>query len=211
MRRSSSTRSIRPLVVAAALLVVPATLGATETLEASLATELELARGSEIYLVLDVETGRLEIRSRGLTLDGVEVRRLGVRSWSSLLDPDRTLDAALPAAVTITRSAPQRRRIVLAGDAVGTASEDSEPSPGLSTIAVDGRFACLLDNGWLLEVRDRADRDSFWRSFWQQLARPFGARVDARRQYPTLVLEMETEDVERLRHLFRRDRAILVR
>ncbi|MDX1642721.1 MAG: hypothetical protein R3244_00040 [Thermoanaerobaculia bacterium] len=217
MRRSFSTSLARltalgrfvPAACTLALLASP--LPAAETLAESLAAELELARGSEIYLLIDTEGARLEVRSRGLVLDRVDIRRLGVKAWGPLLGARHDTDVELPTRSTITRGAPQRREIVVGGEAANGAGNGDDTPPAMTTPAVVGSYACVLDNGWLLQVRDHGEGDGLWGRLWEELSDPFDSRPASRDSHPTLVIELDTADTERLRHLFRRDRALLIR
>lgn len=218
MRRSfsislaRSTRLAPALLAACALaLVASSPSPAAETLAESLAAELEIAQSSEIYLLVDIEGARLEVRSRGLVLDRVDIRRLGVRAWGPLLGGRDDGGVALPALSKVTRGAPQRREIVVGGETAVGAAGDGETPPAMTTPAVVGSYACLLDNGWLLQIRDHGTGDGLWRRLWNQLSDPFGPRPAARDSDPTLVIQLDTADAERLRHLFRRDRALLIR
>lgn len=214
MRRSFSTerRLTATVALALTLLAAPTFAG---TLEESLAAEVELARSSDLYLLVDTGKRELAIKAHGLVLDGFEIRRLGVRSWGPLLRGAASLPEDLPPVSTITRSAPQRREIVIGGASQATTpdevTEAAGPPIGLATPPVTGTYACLLDNGWLLEIRDHGENGRFWRRLWSQLSHPFASRRATRQSAPTLVVELATEDAERLRHLFRRDTAILVR
>lgn len=212
MRRSFSTEWLRPTALLLALTVAsaPAVAG---TLEASLVAEIDLAESSDLYLLLDTGSGTISIKARGLTLDGVEIRHLGLRAWGPLVGGATPLPGDLPPVLTITRSAPQRREIVVGGEPAASASADAAAVPaGLASSPATGSYACLLDNGWLLEVRDHGeDGPGFWRRLLRGLAHPFASPRGKRLQDPTLVVELSTADAERLRHLLRRDTAILVR
>lgn len=211
MRRSFSISYAAVVLAAVLLALVPAPTRAAETLADSLAAELELARGSAVYLVVDVEQARLEVRSRGVVLDQVPIRRLGLRSRQPLLATRHDAATDLPAVVKIARSAPQRREIVIAGNSQDGTGGASEGPPALATPTVDGHYACLLDNGWLLQLRDRGEGSGFWRRLRKSLSDPFARVPGPRTDRPALVIELASGDAKRLRHLFRRDRTLLIR
>lgn len=209
MRRSFSTSCLATTLVAAGLALGPVPGRAAESLEQSLETELDVAQKNELYLLLDIEAATLEIKSRGFVLDEVPVHRVGIRTWSPLLGDGDTVD--LPSVVTVTRSATQRREIIIAGHSEATGESDSARPSGLAVQPATGSYGCVLDNGWLLEIRDHGEGGGFWSRLWSELSNPFATRAAKRGSNPTLVVELATDDAERLRHLFRRDTPMLIR
>jgi hypothetical protein len=175
--------------------------------------ELALARGPGIYLVVDVGSARLSIRSRAMELDSIGLR--GVRTaWQG-----DGLTAGLPPAIDVpavwhVSEAPngEWRRVVAPAELTpytdGATAVDSgagsRPSPTPGPTRPD-RFVVPTDSGWRFAVTTSV-RDVVPVGGWRRIVRGWRRVLGAPDPGvpPTLVLVVtEPEDARRLVHLFR--------
>ena len=214
MRRSFSTSALL-----ACLWLPAAAAGAAESLEASLREELRIARGTEVYLLVDAERARLEVRSRGLVLDAAPIRRLALDVPGRRAGSGDDVRRRLPAAFVIQRGAPRRRELVLpetepgepSGQPPGEATERPDrPLLGLGEPSAGEIYTADLDGGWRVEIRGGGGA-GFWRRFWNGLADPLTTTLSGDPDRPLIVIELARDDADRLRHLWSRGRELLVR
>jgi len=182
--------------------------------------ELALARGPEVYLVVDAGASRLSIRSRAMELDAVALATVRAAWQGEGVTAGSPPTVEVPAVWRVTEApAGDWRRVVAPAELTpyadgGTAGEPAvvdlrSPTPGLSR---PDRFVVPTDSGWRLAVATSVGDVvpvGGWRRVvrgWRRVLRRADAPVP-----PTLVLVVtDPEDVQRLVHLFRAGTAVLL-
>lgn len=190
------------------------------------AVELEVARKPGLYLVVDAAAGKLEVRSRGLTLDAaallgaevrfyrpawgeVEVRELPAGGWRVATDA--------PAEYRQVVAPLELRPYPEAADAGGGGAATGGPMPAAGTASAAGAvepptsYRVQLEEGWELRIGPGMPEAGWVRRLGSTLSRGWWAwRGRPQPAPPTLVLVLEAGDAQRLHHLFRAGLPILL-
>lgn len=186
--------------------------------------ELELARGREIYLLVDPPGRQLQVRARGMVLDTVSLSEAIVQSMTPFLDSGDPPRVEMPAVWHVTQAPEDTWRRVIAPPTLRPYTEEEEPTPrpkeagptpthtpSPTPVVVPPDYELTLDSGWRLEVtseppsRFGSRLGSAIASGWRRLlGRPQETGP------PRLVLVMGAEDARRVRHLFIPGTAILL-
>ncbi len=219
--RSALAFTCTSLLVAAGALAQDAAPAAQRAVE----LELELARTKDVYLVVDPESRRFEVRSRGLVLDVAPLEAVTVKALVPLFGPGSRPEIELPAVWHVTEPPADTWRRVIAPPELRpyTEDEEEEPTPAPDAgppptrtptptpVEVPPDYTLTVDAGWQVEVTTEAPLGFGGRlagavaSGWQRLK---GAEPGVE---PTrLVLTMTADDARRVRHLFQPGMAILL-
>ena len=177
--------------------------------------ELALARRPGLYLVLDLEHGRLLVKARGMELDQAPVTdaRLVVPAAA---EGGASVDLPkLPAVWRVAHPPSENWRQVVAPPTLVPYREDEEPPLSSASASSEppppAQYRVELDNGWTLAVGSspptRLGRRLLarLRSGWDRLrGRPAVTRP------PMLVVQTSADNARRLVHVFRPGLAILL-
>jgi hypothetical protein len=222
VRASSCSERCR-LGAAAALALstlAPPCLGQTASPECVRTAELEteLAKRPALYLALDIDALRLEVKVRGTTLSEVPVLDLSRLVFSGLLEPGRSPTLTAPAVWTVVEGPGDTDRETIAPTTLRPYSEDEEESAA-SPAATKPKgeaekpatYRVQLDVGWQLYLVNEPPRLGWFRRFgaairdgWQRLQGEEPAHP------PLVTLVVAPADAQRLHHLFRTGMPILV-
>jgi hypothetical protein len=178
--------------------------------------EAELAARRDVYLVVGVESGVLEIRVRGVTLERIPVATVHAFERRRLVDGEGASQLEVPHLFVTAATINLVERRVVAPETLQPWSEGAE-----STLRASGEdpkpqapssYDVPLEGGWILEVRqERVDLSTSgklleaFRDLWLRAA---GARDRDRR--PTVQLVLDDASAKRLHHLFVKGAAILL-
>ncbi len=187
------------------------------------AVELEagLAKKPDLYLVLDPPARRLRVKVRGIELASVELVELSQLVFRPLLGRGEAPPLTAPAVWTVIEGPGDSDRETIAPTTLRPYSEEEEreepatPSrpvaPPKGDEAKPSSFRVELDTGWQLYLVNESPKLGWLRRFgaavrdgWLRIRR------SAPPHPPLVVLVVRPEDAQRLHHLFRTGRAILV-
>ncbi len=217
MRRSTSTS------LAAALFLFGASAGhaaaSPEALRArTLEIEAGLAKTPAIYIYLDPAKKLLEVRSRGMALDRVELQGVTTLHHHPLFGGADPQPLEIPGVWTVDQGPGDLSREVIAPEALRpyvpedereeteTTSQDNKPVPDAPS-----QYFVPLTNGWALAVLDRAPRSSFYHRFAQAVKNGWNDLFGEDSPHPPLVaLSMSAADAQRMHHVFRSQLPVLV-
>jgi hypothetical protein len=240
-RRSRSARASSSTSAVAVVALLCATLasGAARAAEGASAMpplaalriaefETALAKGKGIYLVLDPRAGRLTVKSRGLTLDSVEIGELALLEFRPLLFKGDAPELIAPTVWKITEGPGDSDRETIAPPELRPYSEEEEPEPEPAPPPAGGgapapakkkpeemekpsSYRVSLDNGWQLFITPEAPRGSFFRRLGAAVKDGWLRFKGRTTEHPPLVaLVMPAPSGQRLHHLFRTGTEILV-
>lgn len=178
--------------------------------------EAELASKRDVYLVVGLESGDLEIRVRGVTLErfpveavsAFETRRLaGTQHGTQLEVPHVFITAATISLVDRKVVAPEKLEPWSEGAESARRVAGDDPKP-----LTPSSYDVPLEGGWILEVRqERVDFSTTGRvleAFRDGWSRVFGDRDHDRR--PTVRVVMDQASATRVHHLFKKGTAIML-
>lgn len=189
--------------------------------------ETALAREPKIYLVLDPGSRRLDIKSRAMVLEQVELKTLLLLEFQPLFSQARIPELAAPTLWKVTQGPGDTDRETIAPVELRPYSEEEEkeePAPAAATgspaapvkkkpdeTTIPTSYRATLDNGWQIYVTADEPAASFFRRFaasvrdgWQRLR---GAEPE---HPPLITLVVTPAAAQRLHHLFRSGTEILV-
>ncbi len=189
--------------------------------------ETALAREPRIYLVLDPGSRRLDIKSRAMVLERVELTALLLLEFQPLFSDHRSPGLSAPTLWKVTQGPGDTDRETIAPAELRPYSEEEEqeePAPaapaGTSAAPVQKKpdettiptsYRATLDNGWQIYVTAEAPQSSFFRRFAASVRDGWQRLRGAEPQHPPLVtLVVAPAAAQRLHHLFRSGTEILV-
>ena len=203
----------------------PAALGFLRAIE----FETALAREPRIYLVLDPAGRHLDIKSRAMLLERVEIQALLLLEFQPLFVRSASPELSAPTVWKVTQGPGDTDRETIAPLELRPYSEEEErEEPVAPTAAVPSSAAgpatkkpdetpiptsyrATIDNGWQIYVTAEPPRSSFFRRFaaavydgWQRL------RGREPQHPPLITLVVAPAAAQRLYHLFRSGTEILV-
>jgi hypothetical protein len=222
--RASSCSS---LLLAASLLATPAVAAGAAPAARLRQVELEteLAKKPDLYLVLDAEGRRLEVRARNLTLTAIELAEVAVLTFQPMFGRGRAappLEA--PSVWRVTEGPGDADRETIAPTTLRPYSDEEEveepapatgaparPAPAPGDAQKPASYRVGLDNGWQLLLTPEPPRLGWFRRFGAAV-RDGWLRLRGREPaHPPLVaLVVAPDDARRLHHLFRSGTPILV-
>jgi hypothetical protein len=222
---SSEARRARRCLGPTVLLLALALAGLGERAEAdadlrrmrALEIEASLARGPNLYLVLDPAARRLTIKARGLELDGVDLLAVSRLVFRPLFGDAEAPSLPAPALWTVVEGPGDADRETIAPTTLRPYSAEEEesdaaPVPAKPEGAMEkpSTYRVGLDIGWQLLITDEPPRLDRARRFlaavkdgWLRL------RGEEPAHPPLVALVVATEDARRIHHLFRTDTPIL--
>jgi hypothetical protein len=220
VRRSTSTS------LAAALLLLGASAAhaaaSPEALRArTLEIEAGLAKTPAIYLYLDPARKLLEVRSRGMALDRVELQEVTTLHHNPLFGGGDPQPLEIPGVWTVDQGPGDLSREVIAPEALKPyVPEDEREEETAATSTTQGskpipdapsQYFVPLTNGWALAVLDRSPRTSFYHRFAQAVKNGWNDLFGEDAPHPPLVaLSMSAADAQRMHHVFRSQLPVLV-
>lgn len=189
--------------------------------------ETALAREPKIYLVLDPSGRHLDIKSRAMVLERVEIDALLLLEFEPLFSSAESPELSAPTVWKITQGPGDTDRETIAPVELRPYSEEEEkeepapaaPSGGAAAPApkkpdettIPSSYRATLDNGWQLYVTGEAPQSTFFRRFvasvrdgWKRL------RGEEPEHPPLITLVVAPAAAQRLHHLFRSGTEILV-
>lgn len=188
--------------------------------------ETALAREPKIYLVLDPAGKHLDIKSRAMVLERVELGALLLLEFEPLFSRAESPVLNAPTLWKVTQGPGDTDRETIAPVELRPYSEDEEriepPAPAgtpgtapakkkTDETPIPTSYRATIDNGWQLYVTAEAPQSSFFRRFaaavrdgWQRM------RGEEPRHPPLITLVVAPEAAQRLHHLFRSGTEILV-
>ena len=192
--------------------------------------ETALAREPKIYLVLDPRARHLDIKSRAMVLERVELDALLLLEFEPLFSRAESPELSAPTLWKVTQGPGDTDRETIAPVELRPYSEEEEkvepaapaPAGNAGAIAAPAKkkpdetaiptsYRATLDNGWQLYVTTEPPQSTFFRRFaasvrdgWQRL------RGAAPQHPPLITLVARPAAVQRLHHLFRSGTEILV-
>ncbi|MEO7795251.1 MAG: hypothetical protein ABIV06_10800 [Thermoanaerobaculia bacterium] len=189
--------------------------------------ETALAREPKLYLVLDPNAKHLDIKSRAMLLERVELQALLLLEFQPLFSKARSPELSAPTLWKVTQGPGDTDRETIAPVELRPYSEEEEkeepaapavagapPAPAKKKpdeTAIPTSYRASLDNGWQLYVTDEAPQSSFLRRFsasvrdgWKRL------RGEEPLHPPLITLIVAPAAAQRLHHLFRSGTEILV-
>jgi hypothetical protein len=189
--------------------------------------ETALAREPKIYLVLDPSARHLDIKSRAMILERVEIEALGLLEFEPLFSKAESPELSAPTVWKVTQGPGDTDRETIAPVELRPYSEEEEkvepapaaPAGGAAAPApkkpdettIPSSYRATLDNGWQLYVTGEAPQSTFFRRFvasvrdgWKRL------RGEEPEHPPLITLVVAPAAAQRLHHLFRSGTEILV-
>lgn len=185
----------------------------------ALELEAKLASKPDLYVVIDLSEKSFAVKSRGVELGTVALAAAAFLSHehSGAQAPE---PIAVPAILTIAGRAPAGERRVILPRELRPYSEDDtggpvlpNPKPGERLHKAPSEYRVRIENGWWLEIAQTSPVpppgiESFKarvRQGWDNL---LGGRAEEPNLFSVL---LSVEDAQRIHHLFRPGRAILVK
>jgi hypothetical protein len=206
-------------VLAASALALPVRAGAgTPECVRTAELEAELAKRPALYLMLDVDALRLQVKVRGTTLSEVPVLDVSRLVFSGLLEPGRSPELIAPAVWTVSEGPGDTDRETIAPTTLRPYSEDEEesaaaPAPSKPQGEADkpSSYRVQLDVGWQLYLINEPPRLGWFRRFGAAIRDGWQRLLGEEPAHPPLVtLVVAPADAQRLHHLFRTGMPILV-
>lgn len=190
--------------------------------------ETALAREPKIYLVLDPAGKHLDIKSRAMILERVEIDELLLLEFEPLFSQADSPELSAPTLWKVTQGPGDTDRETIAPVELRPYSEEEEKEEPV--VAANGAAApaapakkkpdeteiptsyrATLDNGWQLYVTAEPPQSTFFRRLvasvrdgWQRL------RGDEPQHPPLITMVVAPAAAKRLHHLFRSGTEILV-
>lgn len=201
-------------VRAAASSKTPATPAEVLTLE----LEAKLASKPDLYVLVDLTDKTFKVKSRGVELASIEL------AAADFLSPKhgsaRVVDSVdVPAIWLIAGRAPSGERRVILPRELRPYSEEDEggsalpaPKPGERLHKTPTEYRVRLENGWWLEVAQISPiPPPGFESFKQRVRQGWDSLLGGRTEEANLFsLLLPADQAQRIHHLFRPGRAILV-
>jgi hypothetical protein len=182
--------------------------------------EAELARTTQLYLVLDAPRRVVEIKARGVILDQVPLKELALLRYQAMLGGDGGgAPPALPAVWKVVEGPGDFSRETIAPESlrpwVPEEERQEEPESGKEPEPIvpssPTSYRVRLESDWDLAVVDRSPHPGFFARYAQAVregwAEIFGRPQERR---PLIALSLDPEDARRLHHVFRTDLPILL-
>ena len=238
MSTSSRLRAARALVfafaaAASALAQAPAPAAPDAAALTRLRTvefETALAREPKIYLVLDPAGRHLDIKSRAMVLERVELSALMLLEFEPLFSQADSPELSAPTLWKVTQGPGDTDRETIAPVELRPYSEEEEkvePAPpaapgNAATAAVPAKkktdettiptsYRATLDNGWQLYVTAEPPQSTFFRRLVASVRDGWQRLRGEEPQHPSLItLVVAPAAAQRLHHLFRSGTEILV-
>lgn len=185
-----------------------------------LALELEakLASKPDLYVVIDLGERTFKVKSRG-----VELSSLGFGEAAFLAHEhsgaNTTEPVPVPSVLLIAGRAPAGERRVILPQELRPYDEEEEgtsalpaPKPGERLHKTPTEYRVRLENGWWLQVSQISPvPPPGFESFKQRVRQGWDNLLGGRSEEPNLLsLVLPPEDAQRIHHLFRPGRSILV-
>ena len=185
--------------------------------------ETALAKGAGIYLVLDPGGKELEIKSRGLVLDRVQLDEILVLEFRPLFVGGKAPTLEAPAVWKISEGPGDSDRETIAPPELRPYSDEpeEEAAPGATNTPASKKkpdedltpstYRVALENGWQIYITPEVPRAGFFRRLGAA-ARDGWLRLRGKEpSHPRLAaLVMPAASGQRLHHLFRTGTEILV-
>ena len=198
----------------------PARVGAVEL-------EAQLARKPNVYLLLDPPRRMLEVKARGVVLDGIPLNGIEIVSQQPLLARGVPIGPALPAVWSIDEGPGDTDREVISPESLRPySSEEEEEEPATTPTPAGTRgptptptpvpepptsYRSRLSGGWDLWITDRLPPSGLWERYWAAVregwTRLRGGAVEHR---PAITIALPAADAQRLHHLMRKGTPILI-
>lgn len=185
-----------------------------------LAVELEakLASKPDLYVVVDLQDRTFKVKSRGVELTSV---KLGAADFLNHEHAGSRAVApiAVPSVLTIAGRAPAGERRVILPRELRPYSEEDEgapalpnPKPGERLHKAPSEYRVRIENGWWLEIAQVSPvPPPGFEAFKARVRQGWDNLLGGRTEEPPLFfLELAADDAQRIHHLFRPGRAILV-
>ncbi len=188
--------------------------------------ETALAREPKIYLVLDPAAKHLDIKSRAMVLERVELADLLLLEFEPLFSKATSPELSAPTLWKVTQGPGDTDRETIAPVELRPYSEEEEkvePAPAGGTApaapakkkgdetAIPTSYRALLDNGWQLYVTADAPQSTFFRRLVASVRDGWQRLRGEEPQHPSLItLVVAPAAAQRLHHLFRSGTEILV-
>lgn len=185
-----------------------------------LALELEakLASKPDLYVVVDLREQTFKVKSRGVELTTV---KLGAAEFLNHehAGSQGVTPIAVPSVLTISGRAPAGERRVILPRELRPYSEEDEgapalpnPKPGERLHKAPSEYRVRIENGWWLEIAQGSPiPPPGFEGFKARVRQGWDNLLGGRSEEPALFfLQLPVEDAQRIHHLFRPGRAILV-
>jgi hypothetical protein len=212
--------SARPSAAAPATAPERAALARLRSIE----FETALAKEPRIYLVLDPAGRRLEIKSRAMVLDRVELDDLLVLEFQPLFSRASSPQLSAPTLWKVTQGPGDTDRETIAPLELRPYSEEEEKEEPAAPAAagapakkkpdetpIPTSYRATMDNGWQLYVTAEPPRSSLYQRFAASVADGWlRLRGQEPRHPPLVTLVVAPAAAQRLHHLIRSGTEILV-
>ena len=190
--------------------------------------ETALAREPKIYLVLDPAGKHLDIKSRAMVLERVELSALMLLEFEPLFSQAKSPELSAPTLWKVTQGPGDTDRETIAPVELRPYSEEEEkvePSaptaPGAAPAApakkktdetaIPTSYRAVLDNGWQLYVTAEPPQSTFFRRLTASVHDGWQRLRGEEPQHPSLItVVVAPAAAQRLHHLFRSGTEILV-
>lgn len=190
--------------------------------------ETALAREPKIYLVLDPAARHLDIKSRAMVLERVELSALMLLEFEPLFSKADSPELSAPTLWKVTQGPGDTDRETIAPVELRPYSEEEEKveppapaTPGAAPAApakkktdettIPTSYRATLDNGWQLYVTAEPPQSSFFRRLVASVRDGWQRLRGEEPQHPSLItLVVSPAAAQRLHHLFRSGTEILV-
>ncbi|MBP7589468.1 MAG: hypothetical protein KBA72_16035 [Thermoanaerobaculia bacterium] len=189
--------------------------------------ETALAREPKIYLVLDPKGLHLDIKSRAMVLERVELEDLLLLEFEPLFSSSDSPELSAPTLWKVTQGPGDTDRETIApvelrpyseeeekeepvvAPAAGAQAAPAKKKPDETTIPTS--YRATLDNGWQLYVTAEAPQSSFFRRLVASVRDGWQRLRGEEPQHPSLItMVVAPAGAQRLHHLFRSGTEILV-
>lgn len=188
--------------------------------------ETALAREPKIYLVLDPAGRHLDIKSRAMVLERVELGDLLLLEFEPLFSQADSPALSAPTLWKVTQGPGDTDRETIAPVELRPYSEEEEKeepaaaNPGAAAApakkkgdetAIPTSYRATLDNGWQLYVTAEPPQSTFFRRLMASVRDGWQRLRGEEPQHPSLItLVVAPAAAQRLHHLFRSGTEILV-
>ena len=171
--------------------------------------EIELARGTSLYLVVDGYREVVSVRARGFELEALPLEGYLTAAGRRTDGTEPPVDLVSPALFRVESRPPHGGRPLVAPQRLTPVGAEPDPGPAPtgkpeSEVVPPTRYGLALEDGWRLEVTDAVEAAPLpdrlaaaARETWARL------RGRSRPEPPRLVLVLAPDGARKLHHLFR--------
>jgi hypothetical protein len=225
MRRSALAYIFTSVVAAAAFAgdapLDPARVGTVEL-------EAQLAKKPSVYLLLDPPRRMLEVKSRGVVLDGIPLTGIEIVTQQPLLARGVPAGPALPAVWSIEKGPGDTDREVIAPESLRPYSngEEDEEEPATAPTPAGTRgpaptptpvpeppssYRSQLSSGWDLWITDSLPPSDLWDRYWAAVREGWARlRGGTEEHRPAIAVALSAGDARRVHHLMRKGTSIII-